>query len=303
LSDPAISIVIPVFNRSATIREAIESVLRQTWTDFELIVVDDCSADDSVTVIQSINDPRIQLVRLDKNSGISAARNAGIAVAKGEWIAFQDSDDEWLPRKLEMQYDVLSRSGPDTVGAYCGMLILGDPSDQTSHNDIVKYWPVKDPRLPIEGDIHKSLLHRSLISTQTFIVRRDILKQVGGFDPILKALVDWDCFIRIAKLGRIAFVPEPLVIQRFSGNSVTKSKPNRVAAQEIILQKNLKDLQCYPDILSERYVILAGGLRHLGQYKKGLGYICQAISCSPLKIKYWFNLILMLTAATFSARA
>ena len=102
-ASPSVSIVIPAYNRADSIVAAIESVLRQTWTDFELIVVDDGSTDGTVAAARRIDDPRLRLTEGRVNRGAAAARNLGAAEARGGWIAFQDSDDEWLPEKLEKQ--------------------------------------------------------------------------------------------------------------------------------------------------------------------------------------------------------
>lgn len=98
---PTVSVVIPTYNRAHLVGRAIQSVLNQTYQDFEIIVVDDGSTDNTEEVVKSFNDPRIRYIRHDQNRGGSAARNTGIKMARGEYIAFQDSDDEWLPEKLE----------------------------------------------------------------------------------------------------------------------------------------------------------------------------------------------------------
>ena len=100
---PPVSVVIPAYNRAATIGAAIESVLRQTWEDFELVVVDDGSTDGTLEAARRIADPRLRVVAAPHNMGAAGARNLGVAEARGTWIAFQDSDDEWLPEKLAKQ--------------------------------------------------------------------------------------------------------------------------------------------------------------------------------------------------------
>ena len=229
---PSISVVIPAYNRADTIGLAVGSVLRQTVGDIEVIVVDDASSDGTVAALEAIGDERLRVIRHARNAGGAAARNTGLRAATGDWVAFQDSDDEWLPLKLERQLAALARFGEgDAVGVYCGMIIFGRPDQSGFDPAAVRYWP--NPRIrpaSFEGDLYRTLLlSGSLISTQTFMGRRAALLQIGGFDESLKALQDWDCFLRIARLGPIAFEPEPLVIQRFSGNSLTRSSRNRGA--------------------------------------------------------------------------
>ena len=108
---PKVSVVIPVFNRPAAVRRAIESVLAQTCQDFEIIVVDDGSTDETPAVVAGLADPRMTLIQHEGNRGGSAARNTGLRAASAEYVAFLDSDDEWLPRKLERQLEVFQPVG------------------------------------------------------------------------------------------------------------------------------------------------------------------------------------------------
>lgn len=117
---PLVSVVIPTYNRAEFLPRAVESVLRQTVDDFELIVVDDASTDDTEAVVERFDDPRVEYVRHGTNRGGSAARNTGIERSSGEYIAFLDSDDEWYPRKLERQVEELRSRSDEWVATYCG---------------------------------------------------------------------------------------------------------------------------------------------------------------------------------------
>ena len=244
---PAVSVVIPAYNRAASILAAIDSVLRQTWRDFELIVVDDGSRDGTQDVVRGIDDPRLRLIETPHNMGASAARNLGIAEARADWVAFQDSDDEWLPLKLERQMARLLAPGANFVAGYCGMLILGEPDETPGAGGRlqVRYFPdVGETRL--EGDLLVPLLRGSLISTQTLVARRDRLDEIGGFDPEMRSLIDWDCVLRLAPLGPIAFVDEPLALQRFSSNSITRDRERRLISQIRIAEKHAAALARHP---------------------------------------------------------
>ena len=235
---PTVSVVIPAFNRAGTIRTAVESVLSQSYGDLELLVVDDGSTDGTMAVLAGLGDARLRPLSNPRNMGVSAARNTGIRQARGSWIAFQDSDDEWMPQKLERQMARIAALGPDCVGGYCGMMIVGSPLARPSEALPERYFP--QAALGVrEGHILDALLGTSLISTQTLVARRDLLVQVGGFDETLPALVDWDCVLRLARLGPFAFVDEPLVRQYFSDNSITRSREKRAYARERIMTKNL----------------------------------------------------------------
>jgi glycosyltransferase involved in cell wall biosynthesis len=155
---PRISVVLPAWNREGSIRAAVKSVLSQTFTDLELLVVDDGSTDNTMAMLDDISDPRLRRLASSSNAGSSAARNIGIRAAIGEWVAFQDSDDEWLPEKLEKQIARLEAGGPEVVVCYTGMVIVGQADQQgKASRTTVKYIPGPEIRV-LEGELHESFL-------------------------------------------------------------------------------------------------------------------------------------------------
>ena len=283
---PTVSVVIPAFNRAETIRAAVKSVLSQSYGDLELLVVDDGSTDGTMAVLAGLHDRRLRPLSNPRNMGVSAARNTGIRQARGTWIAFQDSDDEWMPQKLEKQMARIAALGPECVGGYCGMTIVGSPLARPSDALPERYFP--DAALGVrEGDILESLLNVSLISTQTLIARRDLLLKVGGFDEALPALVDWDCVLRLSRLGPFAFVDEPLVRQYFSENSITRSREKRAYARERIVQKNFDLLGDRPALLASHYRQIAGEKRRLGDTAGARRLLWQALRARPLDPRLW----------------
>lgn len=200
--NPLVSVIIPVYNREETIGRAINSVLNQSYINFELIIVDDCSTDNSLKVIKKYEDRRIKVLTLQQNSGANMARNVGIASSKGHYIAFQDSDDEWDKNKLELQMrDMLQRH---LAASFCAHRLLNGaigtviPDDYT---DKEKY----------ESGLVSVLRHHNVISTQTLIVRKDILSTVGNYDEDMPRLQDYEFAIRLAQKTRIGYVAQPLV--------------------------------------------------------------------------------------------
>jgi glycosyltransferase involved in cell wall biosynthesis len=295
---PTVSVVIPAYNRAGSIRMAVDSILRQTYSDFELIVVDDGSTDGTMLEVSGIADKRLRCLTLPANMGVSAARNAGIRAARGTWVAFQDSDDEWLPRKLEKQMARLSQTQNDPVGCYCGMCIVGTfpgkdrgQSPGSEMRKSIRYIP-EGTLFVVEGDLRKALLRHSLASTQTLVVRRDALLQIDGFDEALPALVDWDCVIRLAELGPFAFVDEPLVLQYFSDNSITRSRQKRAAARARIIEKHHGLFSAHPEILAHHHVSIAGELRRLGdlaEARKSLGQARRFRPFDPVILAKWIS--------------
>lgn len=289
MPDPTVSIVLPAFNREGSIRMAIESVLRQSWTDFEMLVVDDGSTDATMARAAEVEDPRLRLIAHPHNVGASAARNTGIREARGEWIAFQDSDDEWLPLKLEKQMARIAAVGEGCVACYCGMAVVGGLLRVAGKRTTLRYIP--DPAIrTVEGDILPALLRHSLASTQTLVARRAALERTGGFDESLPALQDWDCALQLARLGRFAFVDEPLVMQYFSENSITQFSERRHAARQRVIEKNFELFHPYPEVLARHYSAISGGHRRSGDRVAARQTILQALQLRPLSPRAWASL-------------
>lgn len=281
-----VSVVIPAYNRAGTIRAAIESVLRQTWQAFELVVVDDGSSDGTLEAASKVRDSRLRLVENPRNMGAAGARNTGVAEARGTWIAFQDSDDEWLPEKLEKQMTRLATPGTDHVGAYCGLLTIGDLDETPGERVRLRYIP--DPEVtPAEGRILESLMKVNLISTQTLVVRRDLFLDLGRFDEETTPIEDWDFVLRLAQHGTIAFVDEPLVHQRFSPNSITRGVERRLRSHHLMVEKNMALFETRPDLLALQYYKIAGGWRRLGNLAEARRHLALARRVRPAYPRPW----------------
>jgi glycosyltransferase involved in cell wall biosynthesis len=282
---PTVSVVIPAYNRAASIRGAIESVLRQTWQDFELLIVDDGSTDGTLQAAAQIADPRIRLIENPRNMGAAGARNTGIAEARGAWVAFQDSDDEWLPEKLAKQ---MARLEADHryVGAYCGLLTLGGLDAHAGERLQLRYVP--DPGItPVDGDILVPLLRANMISTQTLVVRRDIILALGRFDEDTTPIEDWDFVLRLVCRGPIAFVDEPLVHQRFSTNSITRNMARRLTSRIRLVEKNLVLFERHPGLLARQYQIIANGYTAAGDLGQARRYLARARRLDAANPRIW----------------
>jgi glycosyltransferase involved in cell wall biosynthesis len=199
LKSPTVSVVIPVYNRPVPVRRAIESVLAQTFQDFEIIVVDDGSTDAVPAAVAAITDNRITLITHDRNRGGSAARNTGIRVSSAPFVAFLDSDDEWLPTKLERQLDVFARSGERLGLVYTGCeRIFSDGSVETH---IPRRY----------DDLAVALMTVNVVGeTSVGMLRRSALDATGGFDESLPSSQDMDLWLRVCEQFLADFVPEPL---------------------------------------------------------------------------------------------
>jgi glycosyltransferase involved in cell wall biosynthesis len=279
---PEVSVIIPAYDRAQSVGDAITSVLAQEGVALEVIVVDDASTDDTAAVVAAMTDPRLRLIRHPRNMGVSAARNTGIDAARGDLIAFQDSDDLWLPGNLAAQVAAL-HAAPKAVASYCGM-IVENPEVVGGKGSF--YMPPKDQRVR-SGDLHLALLGGNFISTQTLVVRRAAIGQVGAFDPGLPALVDWDFVLRLSALGPIMLVDKPLVQQRYSENSLTRSLEKRLHGYLGILEKHRADFAAHPALLARHHHRIAGVCRRLGRRPQARHHILAALREQPLAPRRW----------------
>ncbi|SEH53902.1 glycosyltransferase family 2 protein [Magnetospirillum fulvum] len=183
---PLVSVVITAFNRADTIERAIESVTAQTITDLEILVVDDASTDATCTVVEAMSDPRIRLVRNPTNRGIGGAKNVGIRQARGQYVAFLDSDDSWLPEKLALQVQTLQAFGADVPLCFCAFWVHRADGGKTI---------LRQPRKI--GSWRMSILMGETFSLgSTLLVRREIFDEIGVFNENLTRLQDRDWTLR-----------------------------------------------------------------------------------------------------------
>jgi glycosyltransferase involved in cell wall biosynthesis len=211
--NPKVSVVIPTYERAGKVQKTIDSVLAQTFTDYEVIVVDDGSSDGTGKIVTEKYGERIRYY-FQKNSGVSVARNRGIAEARGGWIAFLDSDDVWEPEKLREQLRALEQIGPQFGGCYTDVHLLNFPETRT-------FFQLADESFHHEGSIGEStealrLLVRPggagmVICLSSFMARADLLKNSPGFDPKILYSQDSDFLFRLAMRTRFCYVNRPLV--------------------------------------------------------------------------------------------
>ncbi len=202
---PFFSVVIPTYNRAHCVTRAVDSVLAQTFTNFECIVVDDGSTDETQQLLSPYKN-KIQYQYI-AHSGVSVARNTGIALAKGEWLAFLDSDDLWLPGKLAEQYAFI-QSHPE---------ILIHQTDEVWVRKGNRVNPKKKHQKK-EGYIFEDCLHLCLVSPSAVVVHRSVFERVGMFDERMPACEDYDLWLRVAWQYYIGFIPEKLIV-KYGGHS------------------------------------------------------------------------------------
>ena len=196
---PAVSVIVPVFSRADTIGRALESVLSQTFSDYEIVVVDDGSTDDTCRIIEQIQTDRLTLIRHASNRGPAAARNTAINASRGRWIAFLDSDDAWRPEKLERQVAILDKAAANIAACATGFCLHRDGRAFEVNQDI--------PPDRFRRDI---LFGCTISPGSTLMVDRAAFDKIGLFDEQMLRLEDWDWLLRFSEQFNIAFDPAPL---------------------------------------------------------------------------------------------
>lgn len=270
--EPAdVSVIIPTFNRSRWVLEAVNSVLHQTLKPREILVVDDGSTDDTADVLSSYGDA-IRVLHLKENRGVSAARNRGIEAAVSRYIAFLDSDDLWLPRKLEAQMGHVLQHPEIRI----------HQTDEIWIRNGVRVNPGKRHRKP-EGWIFEPSLHLCLISPSAVLIERRLFDDVGLFDERYPACEDYDLWLRITCRYPVGLLPQALIVKRGGHSDQLSRLPvldkYRIESIRNLLQSGvLSDAQyrAAADVLRQKCAVYATGCRKRGRLEEAERYLRMA---------------------------
>jgi len=285
--EPTVSVVIPTYDRPEMLQRAVESVVQQTYDSVELLVVDDHSptpASETLERIETDTLRSVECIRHDENQGHPAARNTGMELAEGEFIAFLDDDDEWLEKKIEKQVERFQES-PESVGiVYTGL-------NQRNKDGSIN--AVTTPSLT--GDVTKQLLVDDFIGTGSmYMIRSDAYESIGGFDERFPAWVDWDYSLRLSLEYEFAVITEPLVNRYVGGHDQSSDnyEIRKETASQLLLQK-YRSVACnYGTMMEQRMVAnvdfyLAQSAFANGLYGTARGHIIKAILQYPLNPTYF----------------
>ena len=260
VDSPKVSVIVPTYNRADRLKKALDSVFSQTYQDFELIVVDDGSTDKTSKVMESF--PKSQYLSIKKNSGVSNARNVGLASAKGELICFLDSDDLWNEKKIQIQAQWLENN-KDSQLCY---------TDEIWIRNGVRVNPMNRHR-KYSGDIFRHCLGLCIVSPSSVMIRAKLFDEIGNFDESLPACEDYDLWLRIASKYAFHFIEEPLII-KYGGHSDQLSRKYwgmdrfRVVALKKLLDQNSLDkekLKLTRSVFLEKCSILIKGFEKRGK--------------------------------------
>jgi len=283
--NPTVSVIIPTYNRAAFLRRSIESILSQTYRDFELIVVDDASTDNTEEVVRSFNDEKIRYIRHKQNSGTSAApHNTGLKAARGEYIAHQDDDSEWLPQKLDKEMNAFEKASPRVGVVYTAMWLIIDNKRTYFHS------PHMIDIMHKEKNIHKAILQRCFVGNQSTLTKKECFDRVGVFDEKLPGCEDWDLWIRVSKYYDFRFIDEPLVTANYSPGASHYSQSAHARGMILVLEKYFQEFKEHDKrLLAERYFNSGAALcinEDTTQFTEGRRSLQKAAKICPLNLEY-----------------
>lgn len=291
---PTVSIMMPFLNREATLPRAIQSVVAQTYQDWELIAVDDGSTDRSVEVVQGFNDSRIRVVRHERNLGVAAARNTAVQASTGEFIALLDSDDEWLPTKLERQVSALRADEKRRSICSCAFGFERD--------GVVEHWPRP------WGDSWERALHFECTFGfgSTLVVRKELAVSNGEFDSELPRHEDWDWILRACERGEeLLYLDDALVRVISSGLPAVKKM---IPSMHRFLGKHDAGFRKYGGahrrkVIAHHYESIASMAYLQREYLRGSRYLIASYFAWPLRSPFPLAALpLAVIDATFGTR-
>ena len=276
---PKVSVVIPTKNRANYLSSAIQSVLRQTFKDLEIIVVDGASTDNT-KVVSKFADKRIRYVHQKKDRGQSASRNLGIKCSRGKFIAFLDDDDLWMPTKLERQLKIISKN--PKIGLVCtGALVFENNSK------------ILGSRIPDrKGNIFPDILKRNYIGNcSSVLIKKECLDKVGLFDENLKVCEDFDLWIRLTKYYEIDYLQEPLILLRLHEKRISTDIDRILRTNKSLFKKYVKDLRKLQKIRGFWHYRFGRLYCKCGKAAEGRKEFMKAIGNNPFSIMYYVSLL------------
>jgi glycosyltransferase involved in cell wall biosynthesis len=286
---PTVSVVIPTYNRDAVVTRAIDSVLTQKYDDFEVVVVDDCSTDDTRAVVEGYDDNRVRYVRHDENQGACAARNTGIKHSNGRYVAFLDSDDEWDETKLAKQIKCIEGAQQNVGVIYTGY--------RMKQSDSIEIGQVPSKH----GDIYRDQLAKDWVSpTSAVLVDRECFESVGMFDTDLAARQDYDMWLRLSRHYEFDYVKEPLVTLNADGSDrITADIESRMDAHSKLLKRIRADTEDLSFVVRRR--ILASQYFTIGRYmqrhnkrRRAAMFFTRSLAKNPFRCRTWLVSVLLI---------
>jgi glycosyltransferase involved in cell wall biosynthesis len=274
-----VSVVIPAHNRETRLPRALESVLGQTYVDLEVLVVDDGSEDGTRSVADEYarKDSRVRVITHEQKRGAQAARNSGLHASRGEWIAFLDSDDYWLPDSLEARWQLVVRNGPVVVHSQARLLPPGSTEPQE--------WSLP----PLQGNVYRQLLANPGPMFQSMLAPREAFVRINYLDESITSYQEWDTAIRLAQRNAFAFVPRPtFVYDCRHADSISKNALRTAVGYEQVFKKHWWPIvrQLGLKGLSDHYRAAAGYYNQAHATAKARARLCTAALLWPFSVTF-----------------
>ncbi len=277
-----VSVIIPVYNGSQALARAIASVLGQTYQNFELIIVDDCSGEPIEPTVKSFVDPRIKFYRHAQNKGAAAARNTGMRAAEGDFLAFLDSDDEFFPEKLETQIREFQRLGQDVGLVICNL-------DDSAKRDC-PYVPAHTA----SGYVSASAFPGSIFSPpSSWMLRKNMVGLIGFFDEAIRVIEDADYFVRVLEQARIYYLNNILAKKYLSSERKGCYSSAYFLGNDLFTKKHFGRMSQDPLYLSVFYSNKGKDLSRVGRRREASQYFLKAFWVKPsikFLLKYFRSL-------------
>lgn len=283
---PKVSVIMPAFNSAKTIQNAANAVLNQTYTNLELIIINDGSSDETLNLVTTLYQGNQRVVILNQsNQGVSAARNHGLTQASGEWIAFCDADDEWFSNKLHAQSQLFSSYSWSYTDSYYVGVDYPTPIRRSEQSHL------------LQGHIHSELIKENFLTTSSIMIKKDVLIEMGGFDENMAALEDWDLWLNIARLHPIGYIQEPLLNYLVVDGSTSRKARQMVPLHELLVSKHTAHFptSTIREALAQSYLICS----YIAENSKDYRFACQcawsAFKKTPTNPTYIKRLLRTLT--------
>lgn len=299
-SSSLISIIMPAYNAEKFIRESIESVLSQTYQNWELLIVNDASTDNTIKIVQTyLADPRIRVINLNENGGLAHARNAGIEKAAGKYITFLDSDDLWTPDKLARQVEY-HKQHPEIPISHTRYIMFNEKGE------IKRSLRIRlRPSFTKHGLLYKRLLSENIIGVLTVMIQSSVIKSVGGFDDNLRSAEDYDLWLRLSKKNiPFGYLKKSLAKYRVHINSLSRSISKFKKERKKLLVKHVGNI---PDRNRNSRIAWGNYYHHFAFEYKNTGnrtlaykYFCKSFRINFRSIKGIIDLINIIKLKTLN---
>ena len=271
---PTVSVITATYNHAHVLARSIQSVLNQTYEDFELIIVDDGSTDDTEKIVKNLSNEKVKYIKHQKNQGAAVARNIGIRLAKGDYIAILDADDEWMPEILEKQMKVYY-TAPMEVGVVY--------TRYTKYDSLGNYIPPLKMAKK-EGDLFKQLLDELHVQWQSSLIKRECFNKVGLISENMLYARDWEFFLRISQHYQFLYIDEPLAIIHEQPEGRLSKQERLIVDIQRILKMYFSQIKQDSRMLAKYYFEVAYLSCSVGKIGQGRCYYLKSLKAYPVDI-------------------